>query len=241
MKNIKYTNKNYTPKQLKLPLEIERIIEISDSIYSFSEIMDCIDITPYFADKKGCKTGRPRCSYTKLLKIILFAFMENGYVALRGIEKLCKTDIRYMWLLDDIPAPTFATIGNFIRDCLTTKIEDIFLAINKVIFEKEHVDLTHAYIDRTKIEANANKYTWVWKKSSIKNRENTFEKISKLIDKINTEDLASFQVKIEKRNEYVIEYLEEIIVRYQELLNIDKNAFVHGSGKRKTNQIRWTY
>ena len=43
--------------------------------------------------------------------------MENGYVALREIEKLCKTDIRYMWLLDDMLAPTFATIGNFIRDC----------------------------------------------------------------------------------------------------------------------------
>ncbi|MBQ9314497.1 MAG: transposase [Clostridia bacterium] len=235
MKNNIHTNRNCTPKQLKLPLEIERIIEISDPVYSFSEIMDCIDLTPYFADKKGCKTGRPRYSYTKLLKIVLFAFMENGYVALRGIEKLCKTDIRYMWLLDDMPAPTFVTIGNFIKDCLTAKIEDIFLAINKVIFEKEHVDLTHTYIDGTKIEANANKYTWVWKKSSVKNRDKTFEKISKLIDEINVEDLACLQVKIEKRNEYAIEYLEEILREYQNLLNIDVKALVHGPGKRKTN------
>ena len=238
MKKNKYTNKNCTPKQLKLPLEIEKIIEISDPVYSFSEIVDCIDLTPYFADKKGCKTGRPRYSYTKLLKIILFAFMEKGYVALREIEKLCKTDIRYMWLLDDMPAPTFATIGNFIRDCLTEKIENIFLAINNVIFEKENVDLTHTYIDGTKIEANANKYTWVWKKSSIKNRDKTFEKISKLIDEINIEDLAYLQVKIEKRSEYAIEYLEEILEKYQELLNIDVKDFVRGPGKRKTNYQR---
>ena len=150
MKKYKYTNKNFTPKQLKLPLEIERIIEISDPVYSFSEIVDCIDLTSYFAEK-GCKIGRPRYSYTKLLKVILFSFMENGYVSLRNIEKSCKTDIRYMWLLDDMKAPTFVTIGNFIRDCLTTNIEDIFVAINKVIFEKENVDLTHTYIDCTKI------------------------------------------------------------------------------------------
>ena len=64
-----------------------------------------------------------------------------------------------MWLLDDMKAPTFATIGNFIREDLTETIENIFLAINKVIFEKNNVDLNHTYIDGTKIEANANKYT----------------------------------------------------------------------------------
>lgn len=92
--------------------------------------------------------------------------MENGYLSLRGIEKSCKIDIRYMWLLDDMKAPTFATIGNFIRDDLTDSIENIFLAINKVIFEKDNMDLNHTYIDGTKIEANANKYTWVWKNLS---------------------------------------------------------------------------
>lgn len=235
MNYFKNTNNNCTPKQLKLPIEIERIIEISDPVYSFSEIVDCIDLTTYFADKKGCKTGRPRYSYTKLLKIVLFSFMENGYISLRKIEKSCKTDIRYMWLLDEMRAPTFATIGNFIRDCLTDTIEDIFLALNKVIFEKEHVDLTHTYIDGTKIEANANKYTWVWKKSSEKNRNKVFEKVTELIEKINTEDIAFLGVKLERRNEYAIEYLEEILNKYKELLNIDVGKFVYGKGSRKTS------
>lgn len=42
--------------------------------------------------------------------------MENVYLSLRWIEKSCKTDIRYMWILDDMKAPTFVTIGNFIRN-----------------------------------------------------------------------------------------------------------------------------
>ena len=92
---IKFINQNnYKPKQLKLPLEIEKIIEISDPVYSFCEIVDCIDLNSYFV-KEGYKMGRPRYNRTNLLKIILFSFMENGYLSLRGIEKSCKTDIRY--------------------------------------------------------------------------------------------------------------------------------------------------
>ena len=86
MKNTNHTNNYYTIKQLKLPIEIEKIIEISDPVYSFCEIVDCIDLDKYFV-KKGYKTGRPRYNRTKLLKIISFSFMENGYLSLRQIEK----------------------------------------------------------------------------------------------------------------------------------------------------------
>ncbi len=237
MKKLNNTYKNYTPKQLKLPIEIEKIIEISDSVYNFCEIVDCIDLSKYFV-VKGYKTGRPRYSYAKLLKIVLFSFMENGYLSLRQIEKSCKTDIRYMWLLDDMKAPSFVTIGNFMKDNLTTKIEEIFTDINKVIFEKEQVDLEHTYIDGTKIEANANKYSWVWKKSCIKNRDKTFEKVSEIIEEINKEDLQYLNVKMEERNEYAIEFIEEMIEKYAKVLSIDTTKFVYGKGRRKTNYQR---
>ena len=41
---------------------------------------------------------------------------------------------------------------------------------NKKIFETEHVDLQHLYIDGSKFEATANKYSWVWKKATEKSR-----------------------------------------------------------------------
>ena len=91
------TNGNYTMRQLKLPLEIEKLIDISDPVYTFCEVMDHIDLSRYFVEK-GYKTGRPRCDAQKLLKVILFAFMENGICSLREIEKLCRNDIRYMYL-----------------------------------------------------------------------------------------------------------------------------------------------
>ena len=48
---------------------------------------------------KGYKTGRPRCSYTKMFKIVLFSFMENGYVSLRKKERSCKNvDLEYTYI-----------------------------------------------------------------------------------------------------------------------------------------------
>ena len=82
-----------------------------------------------------------------------------------------------MYLLDGImKAPTFATFGNIIRNELAGSIEQIFLDVNQYIFEQDHVDLDHTYIDDTKIEANANRYTWVWKKSCTKTEKRSSKK-----------------------------------------------------------------
>ena len=112
--------------------------------------------------------------------------MENGYVSLWKIEKLCRTDIRYMRLLDEMKAPSFMKFGQFIQQELTANIEDIFRELNQVIFETDSVELEHTYIDGTKIEANANKYTWVWKKSCITNRDKVFAKVSDDSSKVDT-------------------------------------------------------
>ena len=179
MKNIT-TSENYiTPYQLRIPMDVSIIIPVDDPVYTFNEVMNHIDLSKYFVGK-GYRMGRPRCDSVRLLKIILFAFMEGGYESLRSLEKLCKVDTRYLWLLENMSAPSHATFGNFIRNELSSKIEDIFSDINRYIFETEGVDLNHTYIDGTKIEANANKYTWVWKKSCITNWNKVFARITEL-------------------------------------------------------------
>ena len=160
------TGMNYTPIQLKLPVDMARIIKINDPVYSFSEVMDHIDLNKYFVGKEH-GTGRPRYDREKLLRIVLFAYQEFGYRSLRDIKKLCETDIRFIWMLDETEAPSHTKINDFIRDELAVSLDEIFNDINRYIFEQENVDLNHVYIDGTKLEANANKYTWVWKKSCI--------------------------------------------------------------------------
>ena len=68
-----------------MPLEIEKIIEISDPVYAFSEVMDQIDLKKYLVIRKS-KTGRKRFDSEIMLKIILFAFMERGYVSTREMQ-----------------------------------------------------------------------------------------------------------------------------------------------------------
>lgn len=122
----------YTPYQLKFPIEIEKIIETTDPVYTFCEVMNHIDLSKYLTTEDR-RTGRPRYEEETLLKVILFAFMENGYESLRKIEKLCKTDIRFMWLLQDNPPPSHSTIGNFMNNVLNRKIDEIFADINSYI------------------------------------------------------------------------------------------------------------
>ena len=217
---------------MKLPVEISKIIEISDPVYTFCEIVTHIDLSKYLANEEREK-GRPRYDEYVLFRVVLFAFMEFGYVSTRAIEKLCKTDIRFMWLLDGMKAPSHMTIDNFINRRLVGSIEEIFKEINGYIFEKEHVDTNHVYIDGTKIRANANMYSWVWKKSCVKNRIKTFEKITELLNIVN-ENLRIYGVKLGTRTEYAIEYLEELLEKYVELTGISPKTVLRGRGHRKT-------
>ena len=87
MLKINLPNNYYTPRQLKLSLEIEKLIDVSDSVYTFCEVMNHIDLSGYFVANEY-KTGRPWYDKQKLLKVILFAFMENGYCSLRNRESI---------------------------------------------------------------------------------------------------------------------------------------------------------
>ena len=85
--------------------------------------------------------------------------------------------------------------------------------------------MNHLYIDGSKFEANANKYSWVWKKATEKFRYKLYEKITVLFHAIN-EELAPFGIKIETNTEYVPAYLKEVIKRYSGIYEIDESKFV---------------
>ncbi len=226
-----------TPIQLKLPVDLERIIKINDPVYSFSEVMAHIDLQKYFV-KKGHETGRPRYDREKLLKIVLFAFMEFGYCSVRFISRLCETDIRFLWLLDEMEAPSHMTISNFIHKELSVSLDKIFDDINSYMFGQLGADLDHAYIDGTKIEANANKYTWVWKKNCIRSRNNVFNKLSLILTEMNEVMAVCRKAVFEVRQEYTVEYVEYILSVFLGAVEMRTEEFVHGKGKRKTQLQR---
>ena len=107
----------------------------------------------------------------------------NHVYSCRKIEKLLYRDIYYIWL-SGYQKPDFATINRF-RNRVKNEIGHIFPLLVLILVEKGFVTLEVEYLDGTKIESKANKYTFVWRKSVERNREKLLEKIRVLLQQIN--------------------------------------------------------
>ena len=211
-------------------------LDLLDPVFTFDRFMEGIDLSKYLKNIPEHITGRIRYNPVNMLKTVLFGFMTSGYCSLRELEDNCKVNLRFMYLMDR-ETPSYRTFGYFINEVLSDSIEDIFADINKAIFEEEQVDLQHIYIDGSKFEANANKYTWVWKKATEKSRYHIYEKITTLIDSIN-ESLLWSGIKISTNTEYVPDYLREVLEKCAMLWQIDENTFVYGKGHHKSPEQR---
>ena len=203
---------------------IQDYLDICDPVLTFDRFMGEIELEKYLKNIPQHYTGRLRYDPVSMLKTVLFGFMANGYISLRELEDQCKVNLRFMYLMDH-QAPSYRTFGYFINEVLADSIEEIFQDINKKIFETEHVDLQHLYIDGSKFEANANKYSWVWKKATEKSRYRLFGKITTLFEEIN-EELSCTGMKLCINSEYAPEYLKEAAEQYAEVWQINEAMFV---------------
>ena len=161
--------------------------------------------------------------------------MSHGYISLESSKITARST--FATCLMDHQTPSYRTFRILYQNVLGPSAEELLNDINKKIFTEEHVDLSHLYIDGSKFEANANKYSWVWKRATEKFRYKLYEKITRLFHEMN-EALAPFGIKIETHTEYVPAYLKEVIRRYTAICEIDESQFVHGIGHRKTPQQR---
>lgn len=230
--NIDYSN----PKQAVLPLLISDYLDICDPVLTFDRFMGEIELEKYLKSIPKHYTGRLRYNPVSMLKTVLFGFMTNGYISLRELEDQCKVNLRFMYLME-YETPSYRTFGYFINEVIGDSIEEIFSDINKKIFETEHVDLQHLYIDGSKFEANANKYSWVWKKATEKSRFRLFDKITHIFEEIN-EELSCAGVKLSINSEYAPEYIKEAAEKYAEVWQLDEMQFIYGRGHHKTVQQR---
>lgn len=116
-----------------------------------------------------------------MLKVILYAYMNNIY-SCRKIERQVRRDIHYIWLAAQ-ERPDFVTINRF-RNRVKKEINNIFTQVVLLLADRGFITLDVEYIDGTKIESKANKYTFVWRKTVEKNRAKLQEKIRVLLQQI---------------------------------------------------------
>ena len=159
--------KSYNPNDnLLLPPCLGDYLPQNHPARVVSAIIDRIDISDIEAGYAGGGTSsyNPRM----LLKVIVYAYLNNVYSG-RQMEKLLVENIAYMWL-SGMQTPDFRTINIFRSKRLADKFDEIFTQIVLLLHDEGLVSLKVQYIDGTKIESVANKYTFVWKGSTEKNK-----------------------------------------------------------------------
>lgn len=115
-----------------------------------------------------------------LLKVVVYAYLCNVYSG-RKMEKLLHENIHFMWL-SGMNRPDFRTINRFRSERLAGgRLEGVFTKVVELLNSEGLVSLNVQYIDGTKIESVANKYTFVWKGSVEKNKAKLINKVREVL------------------------------------------------------------
>ncbi len=177
----KITFKNYPQGQILLfPASLEEKIPENSPVRLVNQIVDQLDISQVLSTYKG--GGTSSYSPRMMLKLVIYSYLNNHY-SCRKIEKQNLENIHYMWL-SGMQTPDHNTINNFRSKNLKDTINGIFTQVVILLVEMGHLSLDVAYIDGTKIESRANRYTFVWRKTVEKNKAKLETKIQQILSQI---------------------------------------------------------
>jgi len=211
-------HRNY---QLKISSELDILLPCDESVRLLSEVMEALDYTQLYRAYSS-KGRKPKTSPITMFKILVYGSMEGKYAG-RELSRACRRDINYMWLLGDEPAPDHNALNRFRSKHLRIAIEDLFYQLVRKLHEIGEIKYEHLFVDGTKIEANANKYTFVWKKSTGKYQERLKAK------------LEVFLLELCGRYGWLQATPQEA---HQWLSFLRTEPFVYGKGKRKSQLQR---
>ena len=184
-----------------------------------------MDLTDLYSTYDRINSLSPRT----LLKIVLYSYMNGDYSS-RSMELNCKRDINFMFLLEGHSAPDHATLARFRSIHFAPCSKRILAEVSNILFDLGEISGETIFIDGTKIEANANKYTFVWKKAVTKNQAKLLIKLADFV----AECEQLYDIKIVYGNVIKIKHLKRLRKKLYALKNAGNITFVHGIGKRKT-------
>lgn len=179
----KITFKPYDQSQQWLiPPSVEELIPNPHMVRVVSETIDELNLAPLLQTyTKG--GGASRYHPIMLLKVIVFGYM-NGIYSSRHLARALRENVLYMWLAGK-QKPDFRTINQFRGEKLKEVIQEVFMATVKLLEAKGYIKLENYFVDGTKIESAAGKYTFVWKRAVEKNENKLDEKLKAFVATIN--------------------------------------------------------
>jgi transposase len=191
--------KPYTMGQLQLPTNLEELIPENHLVRVVHEAIEKMDLEPLLKRYKGGGTS----SYhpKMMLKVLVYAYTQRIYSS-RQIAKALRENIHFMWISGN-SRPDFRTINRFRGEVMRGIMEQVFASVLELLIEEGYVKLEHYFLDGTKIEASASRYSWVWAKSTRNYKRKLQENVKKLLDEIE-------QANEEENEEYGDRDLEEM-------------------------------
>ena len=148
-------------QNLLLPPSLDELVPENHMVRVVDAVIDRLDISDILSTYRG--GGNSAFNPKMMLKVLVFAYLSNVYSS-RRIEELLKRDICFMWLAG-MKRPDFRTINYYRGKRLKEGFDAVFTQVVELLHEEGFVSLKVQYIDGTKIESVANKYTFVWRGS----------------------------------------------------------------------------
>jgi len=195
------------------PQRLDKDIAENDSVRVVDSVIDNLRLDNF--KKLYKERGRSPYHPRMMLKAIIYGYMNNLY-SCRKIETALKRDIHFIWLAG-YEQPDFNTINRF-RNRVKEEINQVFTQLVLILAEKGFITLDVEYIDGTKIESKANKYTFVWRKSTEKNRAKLIGKIKVLLSQID-EEIAQENIKEETGQTFTPAEIEKIAAELNQALS----------------------
>ena len=148
-------------QNLLLPPSLDELVPENHMVRVVDAVLDRLDISDILSTYRG--GGNSAFNPKMMLKVLVFAYLSNVYSS-RRIEELLRRDIYFMWLAG-MKRPDFRTINYYRGKRLKEGFDAVFTQVVRLLHEEGFVSLKVQYIDGTKIESVANKYTFVWRGS----------------------------------------------------------------------------
>lgn len=167
---------NYQNQGMLLPPDINDLIPQNHPVRTVNDVLERVDISELVRQYKpgGTSSYHPRM----LLKILVYAYINNIYSS-RKIEEAVSQHIHYMWL-SGMSTPDHNTINRFRGKRLQKSLQPIFTQVVLLLCEEGLLSIKDLYTDGTKIEANANRYTFVWGNSIKHHKEKIKQQLNEL-------------------------------------------------------------
>jgi len=162
------------------PIRLEDKIPDNAPVRLVNQIVDQLDISQVINTYKG--GGTSAYSPRMMLKLVIYAYLNNIY-SCRKIEKQNLENIHYMWL-SGMQTPDHNTINTFRSSHLKDTVNQIFTQVVQLLVDMGCLSLDVVYVDGTKLESRANRYTFVWRKTVEKNKAKLEAKIEKILEQI---------------------------------------------------------